>query len=807
VATDDTRLEELVGAILDGSPVDWTAAESDTDLSDLRLVPHLKIVAAVADVHRIPSAWGHLHIIERIGRGAFGDVYRAWDSRLDREVALKLLPADRRDTGQASSIIHEGRLLARVRHGNVVTIHGAEQIGDRIGLWMELVRGRTLEEMLAHGIPFSPAETARIGIDLCSAVEAVHAAGLIHRDIKAHNVMVAEDGRVVLMDFGTGRERDDRSASDLTGTPLYVAPEVLGGQPATARSDVYSLGVLLFHVLTASYPVQGSNLGDIRAAHEKGSRAGLRASRPDVPAGLARAIEYAIDAAPNRRHESAASFGAAIRNAVHGAVRRRLIYGAVAATVVLAAAALAMSPRRRAASTEVPGIAVLPFEGTDATAGSEEFADGLTDEVQRSLAVIDGLSVRSSGSSFAFKGRPRDLRAVASQLGVDFVLEGSVSRTSNRLQVDARFVQVPSEALIWTKRFERDLRSVSGILDDISSAIVDELRVTLRRDQRRYELDPDLYYQFLRARAFHAARSPDNSAKAAVLFQHVVSNAPDYAPAWAGLASALAQLSRPSVGEEIIPPDPRLRPAAMKAIQLDPLLAEAHAALANVYASDRDWLNARMSFLKALSLNPTLTEIHSDFVLGVLMPLGDTKEALRQFEAARMVDPLSLDVMRTQAHIFIESGQYDKAIENCRWIMKHDPAFPFVAIWLGRAFYLSGRFDEAREALSRVPPQMGYLGYLLAVSGHREEAEALVAKNPGAISRNMLTYAGLGDKDRAYAALWHTADVNWWRAATWMHRPEMALLRGDPRMPALRAKLRLPPSGPWSLLTKSDSSR
>jgi tetratricopeptide (TPR) repeat protein len=243
----------------------------------------------------------------------------------------------------------------------------------------------------------------------------------------------------------------------------------------------------------------------------------------------------------------------------------------------------------------------------------------------------------------------------------------------------------------------------------------------------------------------------------------------------------------------MVPVDPRLKPAALRAIQLDPLLAEAHGAVANMYAHERDWVSARMSFLKALSLNPSLSETYNDYVLGVLMPLGDTREMLRQFEAARVADPLSLDVRRTQAHVFVEAGQYDKAIENCLWIKDIDPKFPFVNLWHGRALYLSGRFDEARAVLGP-GSQTGYMGYLLAKSGHREEAEAMIAKNPKAWGRNMLIYAGLGNKDRAFEALENSAKVNWWRAATWMHRPEMALLRGDPRVEVLKKELRLPTS-------------
>ncbi len=442
---------------------------------------------------------------------------------------------------------------------------------------------------------------------------------------------------------------------------------------------------------------------------------------------------------------------------------------------------------------QAPTIAVLPFETSDPAAGTDTFVDGLTDEIQRNLAVIQGLALRSSGSAFAFKNRPRDLEEVASLLGVDFVLEGSVSRAGNSLHIATRFTRVADSTVMWSNVFDRDPKALPDIVDEISLAIVNQLRVTLGRGQRRYDLDPELYYRFLQARAFHGRRDPENSARAAELFQQVVSNAPDYAPAWAGLASALAELSRPSPGEEIIPPDPRLRPAALKALQLDPLLAEAHAALGNMYAQDRDWVNARMSFLKALALNPTLTEMHNDFVLGVLMPVGATGEALRQVGAARIVDPLSLDVRRIQALVFVEAGMYADAIENCRWIQQHDPAFPYVDIWLGRALYFSGRYDEAREVLERAGPQFwGYVGYMLAVSGHGAEAEALAAKNPDSPSRTMLIFAGLGDKDRAFDALARTAEINWWRAATWLHRPEMALLRGDSRLPALRKKLGLP---------------
>ena len=286
----DPLVDDLADAILDGTPIDWAAAESSPDGAARPLIRQLRVLAAVAELHRgttlststlpevspsrfepkvadAPVLWGHLRLVEQIGRGAFGELYRAWDTRLDREVALKLLPAGPSSGDRvASAILQEGRLLARVRHPNVVTIYGAEQIADQIGLWMEFVRGHTLEQILDERRVVTTAEAVGIGLELCHAMSAVHGAGLLHRDIKAHNVMRAEDGRIVLMDFGTGRELGDDTGSDLAGTPLYLAPEVLQGQPATVRSDIYSLGVLLYRLVTGAYPVQARTLRELRRA-------------------------------------------------------------------------------------------------------------------------------------------------------------------------------------------------------------------------------------------------------------------------------------------------------------------------------------------------------------------------------------------------------------------------------------------------------------------------------------------------------------------------------------------------------------
>jgi len=316
----EPRLERIATALADGTPVDWQIEESSASTEELPLLQQLKLVAGIAAAARGPApgdAWGSLRLIAPLGSGAFADVFRAHDPRLQRDVALKLL----RDSDDASQVVGEGRMLAKLRHRGVVTVHGADRIGGRTGIWMELIDGRTLEELLRERGPFDPKTAALVGAELAAALAAVHDAGLVHRDVKAQNAMREPGGRVVLMDFGVGRPLREAAARP-AGTPLYMAPELLAGAPATPRSDLYSLGVLLFHLVTGEYPIRASSLDEVKQAHARGVRRSLREVRPGLPESFVRVVECALEADPQRRFASAGELEQALLQSVRSAPGR-----------------------------------------------------------------------------------------------------------------------------------------------------------------------------------------------------------------------------------------------------------------------------------------------------------------------------------------------------------------------------------------------------------------------------------------------------------------------------------------------------
>ena len=288
----------------------------------------LKEVESLLNLSSTPSAsrpldpsgpaltqWEHLTVLAEVGRGAFGRVYRAWDPALQMEVALKLIRVDAHEPDFAESVFHEARLLVKVRHPHVVTVLGARRVGSEVGIWMEFINGPTLADAVERGGPMGPVEAAAAGISVCDALAAVHGAGLLHRDIKARNVMRDASGRVVLMDFGAGASRRDQPHGEMAGTPLYMAPEVLKGAGASIASDIYSVGVLLFHLATGEYPVTGHNIYELEAAHESGARTRLADRRPDLPDVFVEAVDRALSPDPEERFRRAVEFRDALSEA------------------------------------------------------------------------------------------------------------------------------------------------------------------------------------------------------------------------------------------------------------------------------------------------------------------------------------------------------------------------------------------------------------------------------------------------------------------------------------------------------------
>jgi len=819
-------LDHLADAVLDATPVDWAAAESNLDGAALTVVRNLRLVASVGELHRrvLPSPpsdlhrgddrvrWGHLRLIERIGSGTFGEVFRAWDTRLDREVALKLIPMAHGSGGPGdSSFIQEGRLLAKVRHPNVVTIYGAEQIDDRIGLWMEFVRGRTLEQLLKDDVAFPTADVVHIGVEICGAVSAVHAAGLLHRDIKTHNVMRAEDGRVVLMDFGTGTERDEHtSPADLAGTPLCLAPELLAGKAATIQSDIYSLGVLLYRLVAKTYPVPGRTIHEVRQAHERGERANPDGLRSRAGSALAQIIERACDPRVERRYQTGEELA---RDLITLRSRPRIIrrrYTIAAATALVALVLLAFAAWMPN-DIDDPMIVVRPIRNLGEP-HDNDLADLFTDRVISVLGQVDGLHVKGPETSFSLEHDRADLAALGRRLGVNLVLEGDVRFTDNRLVGRAALVSVSGEQ-VWSEPFDRPVGSEGDIaetVDELARSIVNRLRRKLPPTRMQYAMDLPTLRMYLQARALRGSRGA-SSFKAIELYKMVIGAYPNHAPALADLAAAYGDLGAqyPTVGEESLPPEDAkalLWPLAQRALDIDESQAEAHAAMGFFYALDLRWDEAEESFLKAIRFEPTRSTLRGDYVLAVLVPSGRLTEAIEVLDEALENDPESLDLRRILARVQLNNGQYEQALTNSRLVLAADPSFPFVSNFAMWAQLFKGDRLDALKSFDKLAAgndgidgtaddRLGVKGWIHAINGRRAEA-AGIAELPEFSSlplRRAEIYGLLRDADKTLEALEDQADLNPLRAAFYLTYPEISVLDRDPRLPDFRRRrLRLP---------------
>ena len=424
-------------------------------------------------------------------------------------------------------------------------------------------------------------------------------------------------------------------------------------------------------------------------------------------------------------------------------------------------------------------IAVVPLENLSHDPTSDYFADGLTDEIIRNLSIIDGLAPRSRTSSFAFKGKPRNVHEVGKQLDADYVLEGSVLRSGHQLRINVQLIRVRDDLPLWAGKFDRELTDVFAIQEEISRGIVNTLRLKLGRGRRRYETSTEAYDLYLRARAL------GNSLQSIGPLEEAIAKDPSFAPAYAALAATYAYRSGTDADRADLLV--KMRAAAEKAIQLDPLLAEAHDALGVAYARDGQWEQSEKSFRHAIELDPSRPRSYGDFALNLLLPLGRIEEALRQMHAAEKADPLSPEVHSVMGIVLISAGRYDEAVGHCQ---KLPADYSDKTECMGRALLGQGRTGEAIQVLATAPNPR-YLGYAYGRAGRREEAEKLAATSPGALAQALI-FAGLGDKERTLQAVERLATLGPVRLGRDLTYPEFALIRGDPRVKVLRKKVGLP---------------
>lgn len=821
----EPKLVVLAEAVADGSSIDWERAEaSANDPDDRDIIQQLRKLASVRPVHMPAQTWGPFEIRSEIGHGTFGTVYRAWDPRLTRDVALKLLRHDAQAPSPGSTVIKEAQLLARVRHSNIVTVHGAEMLDGCVGIWMEFISGRTLRDIVSEHGPFGAYEAAIVGRDLCRALAVVHREGLLHCDIKAQNVMREAGGRIVLMDFGAGEAElpDALAQHRLRGTPVYLAPELFNGGRPTVLSDIYSLGVLLYHLVSGRFPVIGSSPEEIGELHARGQRTRLRDVRPDLPAAFVRAIDAATSPNPLERPASAGAMEALLEHVlVHrdehgevaaegiGNVRPSIETAAFGRPRLLVAALILMTAiggflvRWESVGSGSPAarnsVAILPFRNLMATGDeSDILSAGLADDLVAHLASLQDLRVVAGASTRQYEDRQKTEKEIGAELGVAAVLDGSIRQSGNRVRIVGRLIDATTGEQLWSESFERDLEDVFVMQSEVARKIAVALKGELSAPDaerlgtpRQYDFEAVNLY--LKGRYYWAQRTEDSINQSIRYFTDAIARDPAYAAAYAGLADAYTALGLYGVLSQT-DAFTRAAEAATKAVALDDELAEGHASLAYVHKNRFEWDAAERSFKRAIELKPGLSSAHHWYSI-FLTQHGRFSQALTEIKTAISLDPLSIGAQLQLASALMMARRYDDAIAQYERGLQMDPGFASAYRGIAKMYAFQGLHDRAAatiEKAARATPVgaedqelKADRGFLFAVSGHRTEALNIIHelverhdRSGEALSTSIASiYTGLGRADEAFT---------WLRRARDEHDPEISYLKVDPQWDALR---------------------
>jgi TolB-like protein/predicted Ser/Thr protein kinase len=779
----------------------------------------------------------HFRLVEKIGEGGMGVVYKAHDEKLDRDVAIKVLPAEYLgDPASRSRLLREARTASKLNHPNICTIHEVGEAGGQAFIAMELVEGKPVSALVKGG-PLPGKDVLRYGLHMADALAHAHERGVVHRDFKSANVIVTPEGRAKVLDFGLARRMiadeipEGRTLTQDTltmpgqvaGTLAYMAPEQLRGQPADGRSDVWALGVVLYEMAAGVRPFQGDTGFELSSSILNQPPPPLRTgTKGTLPVLFRSVIERCLEKDPGRRYQKAGEVRAALESVEAGAglpvlpalkyavKRHRKLALTAALTAALAvAAALDVGGLRSRLLTGARGpvfrsLAVLPVANLSGDPEQEYFTDGMTDALIADLSKIGALRVTNRMSVMQYKNARKPLKEIARDLNVEAVLEASVVREADRVRVTAQLGEAKTERNLWAESFERESSSILAIQAQVARHVADSIRIRLSPEEKSRlasarKVNPETYELYLKG-MYHLNRTSMEDTKQGIAYLHeAVAKDPSDALAYAGLALGYVEIAHGAEARE----DSlnRAKAAAATALKLDDSLAEAQAAIGFVKGYyDWNWEEGFRDLDRALEKNPSLAiaYYHRSWFHFIH---GRTKEAIEDHIRAQQVDPFNPLHTAWLGELYRAEGRFDEAIAEALRSIEMAPQFPIGHFVLGLVYQDQGLHDKAIEAMQKAaeasPHWKWAIGSVYVKAGRTDEARKILDElntlqtGPFRAFWKAQINAALGEDDEAFRWL-HFEPHHVWvagiRSLDWF-----APLRKDPRFPDELRRMNLPP--------------
>ncbi|MFC1502572.1 protein kinase [bacterium] len=728
----------------------------------------------------------HYKIIEELGRGGMGVVYKARDTKLKRTVALKFLPPElTKDPDAKKRFIHEAQAASALDHSNICTIHEVDETADgQMFIAMACYDGESLKEKIKHG-PLKLEETVEIACQIAEALKVSHKKGIVHRDIKSENIMITEIGQVKVMDFGLAKlagPTQMTKAGTILGTVLYMSPEQAKGGRVDQRTDIWSLGVVLYEMITGQLPFKGDYEQAVIYSILNENPEQITSSRSDIHESLKKVVKKVLEKDPGKRYPDVGSLIKDLKSS--GKISSKL----------------------PSEEESIPSIAVLPFRDMSPQKDQDYFCEGMAEELINALTHIKGMKVAARTSAFQFKAVDLDIRRIGEELGVKTILEGSVRKAGNRLRITAQLVKAEDGYHLWSEKYDRDLEDIFAIQDEITLKIVENLKIKLlEKDKakllKRYTEDQEAYDLYLKGRYFWNRRYEGGLQKAIEYFNQTIKKDPSHAPAYSGIADSLSILGLFwLLPEEVFP---KAKSAAQKAIEIDETLAEGHTSLGWIsFMYDWDWTAAEKEFKRAVELDPRYALNHMWYAL-FLSWMGRFEEAMEHNKRALELEPVSLIINACSAQVHYSNRQYGEAITQGVRAIELDPNF-LLSYWhLSFGYIGKGMWKESIAALEKAvvlsgesPFVLGVIGHVYAKSGQKLKAQKVLSRLKE-ISKSKynspineaIIFLGLDEKDKMFEYMEKAYNERSFTITSLKFLPLYDSIRKDPRYLELLKKL------------------